>query len=230
MTSSMLKGKGPIGTLLAGAILAAVLFLANTNAVVHAAAAPTGKLQSNAASPTAGSPAPVGTPSATSSTAPFEVSKAAFAGHTNGRTASIAISIHNGIAIAYLCSGTIESWLQGTASGGVLDLRGTHRGTLTGTFTATGATGKAVTGGQTFTFTVKAVHKPSGLWRAVTTVRNAKVVAGWIVLPDGSQVGMVDTDGTETRAPNLDITTLTATVDGATLAPTAIDGETGEGF
>lgn len=227
-----MKGKGPIGTLLAGIVLAAILIIANRNAAVHAAGPANSQVPIGATvAPSVTSPSTTPTVVASTATsAPPDVTKAAYAGHTDGRTASVAISIHNGVAIAYLCSGKIESWLQGTATGGKLALTGTHHGTLTGSFTATGATGRAVAGGTTFTFTVDAVHKPSGLWRSTSTVRKATVDAGWIVLPDGSQVGMVDTGGVETTAPQLDPTTHTATVAGATLSPTPIDGETGDGF
>ncbi len=227
-----MKGKGPVVTLLGGVALAATVFFANTNAVVHTAA-PGRPVPVSDASATTNDPAPTGSKGAGQTPgrpAATVITKAAYAGHTAERTASIAISIHNGVAIAYLCSGTIESWLEGTAVGGKFALTGTHKGVLIGTYTANGASGTAIAGGHTFAFKVDAAHKPSGLWRASSAVRKAKVLAGWIVLPDGSQIGMVDTDGVETRAPNLDTTTHTATVDGTTLTPTPIDGESGDGF
>jgi hypothetical protein len=228
-----MSGKGPIATLLSGLLFAAIIVLLNLNAA-KPAAGPYGA--PSPAGGTAGPPAPAASSPAASptsnATAPTvnTVTKATYAGHTDGKTASIAISIHNGVAIAYLCSGKIESWLQGTAKDGKLALTGTHSGTLTGTFDASGAHGTAVASGKTFTFTAAVVHAPSGLWRSAATVRNAKVVAGWIVLPDGSQIGMVDVGGVETQAPPLDADSHSATVSGTTITASPIDGESGSGF
>jgi hypothetical protein len=44
--------------------------------------------------------------------------KANYAGEVKGGGASVAISIHRGQAIAYVCNGSvIEAWLKGTAAG-----------------------------------------------------------------------------------------------------------------
>ncbi len=61
------------------------------------------------------------------------------------------------------------------------------------------------------------VAPPSGLYRASAQVRQAKVVGGWIVLPNGSQVGVVDVAGEPTTAPPLDTATLTTTVNDTTV-------------
>ena len=71
---------------------------------------------------------------------------------------------------------------------------------------------------------MKAVAKPSGLYRATATVRNAKVVGGWIVLPDGSQVGVVTVDDVPQPAPAIDPGTGAVTVDGAALTAVPVTG------
>ena len=228
-----MKGKSPIVTLIVGLVVAATLVVANLDAARPAAAGKsnpygTGDLVSATGKPTATATAPA----QPSTTAPPKapIARATFAGYTTGGAASIAIAIHDGIAIAYLCSGKIESWLQGKANAdGTLSLTGTHHGTLTATYTADGATGKVIANGKTFNFKIKIVHAPSGLWRASAEVRQAKVVGGWIVLGK-YQIGMVDVAGQESQAPPLDLNTFTAPVDGTTLTASPIDGASGTGM
>ncbi len=91
------------------------------------------------------------------------------------------------------------------------------------------ATGSVAAGGHQWTFTARTVTAPSGLYRASAEVRGARIVAGWIVLADGSQVGLVDTGdpdagGTAAPAPTLDPATGTATVDGTPLNATPVNG------
>lgn len=231
-----MKGKSPILTLIAGVIIAAALVGANVGAATPASKGNpygSGALGDVKPSTRTSAPSEPSTPQpSTGATAPAvaPISRATFAGYTTGGAASIAIAIHDGVAIAYLCSGKIESWLQGKANAdGTLSLTGTHHGTLTATYTANGATGQVVASGKTFGFRIKIVHAPSGLWRASAEVRQAKVVGGWIVLGK-YQIGMVDVGGQESQAPPLDLNTFTAPVDGTTLTAGPIDGASGTGM
>ena len=79
------------------------------------------------------------------------------------------------------------------------------------------------------------MHKPSGLFQSIATVRGATVKAGWIVLANGTQVGSLNPNVTAATqksqaAPKLDLSNLTANDGGVTLTATPIDGETGSGF
>jgi len=56
--------------------------------------------------------------------------------------------------------------------------------------------------------------RPPGLYRATATVRGAKIDGGWIVLPGGKQVGVVERDGTPSAAPEIDPETGAVTIDG----------------
>jgi serine/threonine-protein kinase len=78
--------------------------------------------------------------------------------------------------------------------------------------------------GKQWTFTAPAIAPPSGLYRAVADVRNAKVVGGWIVLPDGSQVGVVTTNDVPAAAAPLTLPAGTTTVDGTTITAAAVTG------
>jgi serine/threonine-protein kinase len=56
------------------------------------------------------------------------------------------------------------------------------------------------------------------------------VVGSWIVLPDGSQVGVLRNAGVPGPAPALDVTGRTTTVDGSQVRTSTVDVDTGEGF
>jgi serine/threonine-protein kinase len=142
-----------------------------------------------------------------------------YAGKVDGRSAAIAIAVRNGQAIAYLCDGgKLEAWLQGPAGDGQLALTGKNGATVTGRHDGTTATGTAVAGGRTFTFTVKMVQAPAGLYRIADKVANAAVNGGWIVA-DGEQTGTLTVDGVTTAAPPLNTDTGETTVNGVVVKP-----------
>jgi hypothetical protein len=229
------KIKTPYITLLTGAALGAVLLVASMLATpkapaLPAAAATAAPASSATAQPSSASPTPTATAVAT---VPV---RANYAGEVNGGGASVAISIHRGQAIAYVCNGSvIEAWLKGTAAGGHLTMTGKGRARLSATYRSKKAVGHVVAHGIRYTFSAPAVHKPSGLYRSIAVVRGAKIKAGWIVLPDGSQVGSLEANAdavapSSTRAPMLDVTTGTAQDGNTVLVATPISGVTGSGF
>lgn len=154
-----------------------------------------------------------------------------WAGRVKGGGATVAIAVHQGVAIAYVCDGgLIEAWLKGTAADGEIAMKGADGAALVGDFGGGRVQGTVNTDSRTWTFDVPAATKPSGLYRSTQTVRGATVDAGWIVLADGTQVGVLTTDGGDPApAPRLDTASGTATVNGATVTANAID-ETGNGF
>lgn len=155
---------------------------------------------------------------------------ATYAGRINGGGATIAIAVRDGEAVAYVCDGhRVEAWLSGTAVNGKLNLTGRGRASLTGVHDDKLAAGSATINGQRWQFRAPLVLPPSGLYRAAADVRNADVVAGWIVLADGTQVGIVTTDGKPTSAPSLDTERRTATVDGTQVTASQVDGVTDVG-
>lgn len=213
-----MKRTAPLLTLLAGLGVGAVLFVANTIVSQPEKAPPRSGTAVQAAAtralPTSAAPS-----AATTAPPAAAVKKitATWAGKVDGGKASIAIAAKEGVAVAYLCDGNrVEGWLRGTAADGELSMSGENGDRLTGTFGNGRAEGSVSVGRWTWTFDVKTVTKPSGLYRATANVRNAEVVGGWIVV-DGRQVGAVDgPDGTQS-APELSIPSLTATWDGAPL-------------
>lgn len=223
-----MKLKGPTITLLAGALLAGGLLAASISSnsggdPVDVAAATT---------PVATTPAPT-TPAQTTAPPAAKLVNATWAGRVKGGGASVAIVAHEGVAIAYVCDGgRVEAWLKGTAKDGELVLKGKGKSRLVGSFGNGRAKGAVWAVDDTrWTFDVATAKKPSGLYRSTRTVRSATVDAGWIVLPDGTQVGVFTTDGRDPEpAPKLDTASGTATVDGAELEATPIDADAGTGF
>lgn len=213
------KRSGPLYTLLAGLVLALVMLSLNAttgsgkSSYGDSAPSPVPPTPTPSASPTA-SPSPTPTPSA--SPAP----NADYAGRTADRTASVAIAVRDGKAIAYVCDGrTKEAWLRGdVADDGTMRLTSSPKGsTLTGTLAGGRITGAVELPGRTWKFTAAKAVKPSGLYRATARVSGAKVEGGWIVLPDGKQVGIIDRDGEPSAAPSIDPQTGAVTVDGEQL-------------
>jgi hypothetical protein len=121
---------------------------------------------------------------------------ATYAGKVTGGAATIAISVKGDKAIAYLCDGNrTEAWLQGSARNGELVLRGAGNARLTGTYDETSAEGNVNASGRRFTFAVRAVKPPSGLYRASANVANAQIVEGWIVDGNGEVTGTMTRNG-----------------------------------
>jgi hypothetical protein len=207
--------KSPIVTLLVGVALAVVVMVLNQQAAAKRDSGRQHPTTSTSAGPTSSPP----------TSAPAVPQKVTYAGKVTSGGATIAIAVKNGTAIAYFCDGRkAEAWLQGTASSGQLTLTGSAGASLTATYSASGAVGTVTATGKQFPFSVNAVSPPSGLYRAVATVRNARVVGGWIVLPDGTQVGVLAVGDTEQPAPALDLSTTSAVVDGTTITAAPVDG------
>jgi hypothetical protein len=229
------KIKTPYITLLTGAALGAVLLVASMLATPKAPASPAAAATPAPAATAAAQPSPA-SPTPTATAVANVPARANYAGEVNGGGASVAISIHHCQAIAYVCNGSvIEAWLKGTAAGGHLTMTGKGRARLSATYRSKRAVGHVVAHGIRYTFSAPAVHKPSGLYRSIAVVRGAKIKAGWIVLPDGSQVGSLEANAdasapSATPAPMLDVTTGTAQDGNTVLVATPISGVTGSGF
>jgi hypothetical protein len=230
-----MKIKTPYLTLLVGAALGAVLLVASMLATPQAPASPIAAATPAPASSATAQPSPA-SPTPTATVVANVPARANYAGEVNGGGASVAISIHHGQAIAYVCNGSvIEAWLKGTAANGHLTMTGKGHARLSASYRTKRAVGHVIAHGVRYTFSAPAVHKPSGLYRAIAIVRGAKIKAGWIVLPDGSQVGSLEpnTDAaapSATRAPMLDVTTGTAHDGSTVLVATPVSGVTGSGF
>ncbi|MGK5628365.1 hypothetical protein [Streptomyces sp. URMC 123] len=233
-----MKRSGPLYTLLAGLALALTVLALNattgsgTAAVGGGPGAPSPSPY--AAAP--GAPATPSTPGASSrppSARPPSPGKEAedYTGRTADGVADVAVSVRDRRATAYYCDGrTTESWLRGTAGDdGDLRLSGRGGATLTGTLRAGRVTGRVRVDGRDRDFTADRAEPPAGLYRTRTAVRGAPVEGGWIVRPDGGQVGLLTTgpEGRPRPAPELDPADGTVTVDGVEVVAERVAGAPG---
>ncbi|WP_327395030.1 hypothetical protein OG418_13145 [Streptomyces phaeochromogenes] len=219
-----MKRSGPLFTLLAGLLLA--LFMLSLNVTEGARSTSTGSESSGdvvSASPTPTASPPSGKPSASPSPSPSAsktaVPNADYAGRTDDDSSAVAVTLRDGKAVAYFCDGKDqESWLKGDVKAdGSMRLTGQNGNVLTGELKGKRISGTVDMGQRKYGFTADKAVKPSGLYRATATVRGAEVDGGWIVLPSGRQVGILNRAGKPSPAPRIDPETGAVTVDGQKL-------------
>ncbi|MFI0240689.1 hypothetical protein [Streptomyces sp. NPDC016845] len=211
-----MKRSGPLYTLYAGLALAVIMLTLNatTGEGGSSYAGAPAATASPSPSVSRASPAPEPSPSRTAARA-----KTGYAGRTDDDIAAVSVSVRGAKAIAYYCDGrTKESWLKGDVKDdGTMKLTGKNGATLAGTLADEQIRGTVRVQDGPQDFTAKKAVKGSGLYRATTEVRGAEIDGGWIVLPDGRQVGIVRKDGEPSAAPSVDPETGAVTVDGEEL-------------
>ncbi|TCC48766.1 hypothetical protein E0H75_19530 [Kribbella capetownensis] len=222
--------RSPLVTLAAAAVgLVALLVVNSTQTTSTGPASSEAAVTSapvtppNTARPAASPPPTNPQPTATKQAAPTPTQQVAvvYAGRTANREASLAIAVKGGRAAAYVCDGRrVEAWLTGTRTGDALALRSRAGDRVVGTLGNGQVTGTVTVHGRTLRFTISKADPPAGLYRAKTSANTI----GWIVLADGSQVG-IDNDGTPAPAPPLDPSTGTSTVGGTAVTATSVTGD-----
>ena len=239
-----MKYRGPVITLLAVAALAAVLLVVNMRTVAETAARataqpaaePSGKAQSQN-EPSGNEPpgkdrpgngqAPVVTePPPPPPGPPPSAEPVNYAGRTSGNEATIAIAVEGEAASAYVCDGAqVESWLDGTMKNGRLDLQGAHGAKVTGAIQDGAVFGTMSVQGEQWPYSAQTAEAPAGLYDGQGTVNGAPARVGWIVLQDGSQVGVADVGGDPRPAPAFDPRQLRGVeVDGTVIVPRQVGG------
>jgi len=229
---------GPVVTLAAAALVGAGLLTvdavtdpartrAETPAVVAQAATP-----APTPSPTT-STSPVPSPTTTTAsastslvpttpaTAAAYLAAAVYVGRDAARRTSVAVAVRDGKVAAYVCDGrTVESWLTGTADRTTATLTaGADR-----LVTEVVAGALHVTGtvhGRPVDVTAALASVPAGLYRL--DAANGTTV-GWIVQPDGTQVGLRSRAGVVAPAPVL-VPGQAVTLDGRPAYPQEVSGD-----
>lgn len=160
----------------------------------------------------------------TTTAAPTFPAEVVYAGKASNGRLAIAVAVKGEQAAAYLCDGrSIEAWLRGTAAQGKVDLStkdGSAR--LTAALEGQNLAGTASVGGREYPFVTGVAAPPAGLYRG----SNGSTTIGWIVLPDGSQVGIATTGAGSVPAPALDPQADTVTVDGQQTDVDKVTGDT----
>ncbi len=151
-----------------------------------------------------------------------------YAGRTSGNEATIAIAVRDGQVAAYLCDGReVESWLEGTIADGRLTAQGARDASATGVVEGNAIFGTVSVNGQQWPYSAQLASSPAGLYEGNGTANGVSNRIGWIVLQDGSQVGIWNRNGIRKPAPLLDPESLSdLTVDGSRLDPQRVAGDT----
>jgi hypothetical protein len=209
---------GPLHTLLAGLVLALALALFGRAGEPAAESEDEyGYAKRTSAAPLQ-QPAPEGPAAGTtrSTAAPRQAVAttrlpATYAARASGSRAVVAMTVRGDTAIAYVCDGhRLEAWLHGKVyPHGLVRLQSARgqsaSGILTGSIVNGVAVGAVSLSKQSLlAFKAPVVREPAGLYRSSATVRRAKFIGGWIVLPGGGQVGLVAYGEGEEPAPKLD--------------------------
>lgn len=156
--------------------------------------------------------------------APAFPREAVYAGEVDQGPMTIAVAVKGDEAAAYLCDGAqVESWLKGTVVDGRLELAskdGANR--VVASLAGDTLTGTVTIAGEDSPFTAPAATAPAGVYRG----EGAEATIGWIVLPDGSQVGIATRNGRSEPAPRLDPAAGAVTVEGTRVTAVEVTGDT----
>jgi hypothetical protein len=149
--------------------------------------------------------------------------EAVYAGRAADSPLAIAVAVEGDEAAAYLCDGaSVEAWLKGTAKDGVVELSSNDGATtLTASLSGESLAGTVTIAGQPQDFTIPVAPAPAGVYRG-----EGAATIGWIIMPDGTQVGIARTSSGVAPAPPLDPAKGSVTVGGTRVAAEKVTGET----
>jgi hypothetical protein len=148
-------------------------------------------------------------------------SPAVYVGRDAARRTSVAVAVRDGNVAAYVCDGkSVESWLTGTAVGTTATLT-TGGDRLVVEVSTRGLHVTGTVHGRTLDVTAALASAPSGLYRLDAS--NGTTV-GWIIQPDGTQVGLRSRAGVVAPAPVL-VPGQAVTLDGQQAYPQEVSGD-----
>ena len=157
--------------------------------------------------------------------------RANYAAHLADDAGTLYIAVRDVTVIAYICDGRrLEAWFKGTANSGRIRLTSKAGGRINATYDADTAVGTVAVGGAKTEFTLLLASGKAGLYKSLTKVNGARIKGSWIVLADGTQVGVLTINDIPRPAPSLDTANGTAVVKGEAVDTTRVDVETGAGF
>ena len=111
--------------------------------------------------------------------------------------------------VAYVCDGRqLAEWFdKKRATGNKLSLTSGDGARLRATLTKSRANGAiTLADGTRIIFEVARAKRPAGLYRAEQSIAGRDYLGGWIVLPDGTQLGDLIVDGVRMAVPLLNPT------------------------
>lgn len=180
-----MKRVGPWLTLAAVAVLGVVLLVVNMSKETEPAA-----VTSNTPGVTSSAVvAPSATAAAPTVPAPVQFpAKADYVGSVAlAAPIALSITVQGDKATAYACDGkAVESWLQGTAAAGALQLTGKNDAELAGRYDGQVITGTLRLGPKKWDFTAAPVQSPAGLY----VYNEGGARQSWIVDANGNVTGV----------------------------------------
>jgi hypothetical protein len=221
-----MKHRSPLITLAAVALAFAIMFIVNMTV------SPPGNSSSGTASPPAAPATAAGSPLLTETAAASPSSgdskfpeKIVYARRAEDNGGAIAVAVLGDQAAAYFCDGrNVESWFRGSVTEDEISAKSTGGATLEAELDGNHIKGTVQIKSEKLKFEMNEAKKPAGLYR----VRGSQTTIAWIVLEDGSQVGVQTTGADSTAAPELNPGNPQVTVDGENLNAAPVNG--GEGL
>jgi serine/threonine protein kinase len=170
---------------------------------------------------------PAGTPTPTPTPTPALTPAAAvgvFAGRTSSSGVGLSFALDGGKATAYVCDGrTFEIWMEGTVNGDQVTMSGPGGAALTGVVNQQALSGQITTPKGQIDFLAEQAPPPAGVYRAEIQINGKDAYLGWSVLPDGTQLGAINSGQGVTPAPAL-------TIDSTTTPATATFSLNGQNY
>lgn len=231
-----MKHRSPLVTLAAVVVFLAGLMVANylvhpvgaeafdpTRPATAAPAPPTASPSVTSAAPTPGYPPPSASAPASPADDERFPEKVVYAGRTTDSSVAVAVAVLGNRAAAYVCDGrSFEAWLSGQVDGEELTLRSTSGATVKAELDDGRLGGRLEAGDRSWRFELRVAEKPAGIYRA----QRGGTKIGWIVLPDGSQVGLItDRGGQNSPAPELDPAQGRAELNGEPVSAEPVQGD-----
>jgi hypothetical protein len=226
------KHRSPLVTLAAVALAFVIMFTVNMLSGPPGGSS-TGTASPSAAPATADATSPSSQPSETAVRTPSASAsesvedskfpgKVVYTGRTEDKSGALAVAALGDQAAAYFCDGrSIESWLQGTVKGAHISLKSKDGATLQAALDGDHLKGTLKIKSDRLKFEINEAKKPAGLYRA----RGSKTTIGWIVLEDGSEVGIQTTSTDSSAAPQLDPADPEVIVNGEKLDAAPVNGD-----
>jgi len=127
-----------------------------------------------------------------------------FSGQTDASGIGLSFVLDGGKASAYVCDGrTYEIWMNGTVDGDQVSMSGPGNSSLSGVVNQQALSGQISTPSGQLAFLAQAAPPPSGVYWAKIEINGSDAYLGWAVLPDGTQLGVINTGQGTSPAPHL---------------------------
>jgi hypothetical protein len=132
-----------------------------------------------------------------------------FVGEIAGTPLFIALTANSGQVFAYVCDGTrVGEWFKGKIQNNAVTLVSVSGSRFTARIESNSVNGKLNLGADEYAVAMLPAPGSAGLYRSTRRDTSTNIVAGWVVLANQSQRGVISVNGRPFPAPPLDLKTL----------------------